>query len=571
MRIRVAVPDDHVTPDVVEPVLEAVTRLNEHMLVTGQTPTATELVRQGAIWRPENMGDEHFDHGGTIASRGWGDCDDWGPLRAAELRATGEDPGARVVMKPSGPSTFHAMVERSGGAVETGADDISVKAGMKMHNISGAEDSPSIWLCDPHDGRIYQGSLMPSVGPLSLHCGPGVSLRGCAPIRGCPPVYEGRVDVPIVGSRGVRVRSYVRRRPGRGRTLCGSVLPYAMSVTSLSPNRFQAIRGALSGAMAMSEASGMTTDVDRYKLLALQHAMAGASPGQVHEMLVATMHQDLYDAAQASGQHPEAHSKALLSQTFPPGVSGPMIIGGFFSDIGHIASSIVSDVGKVAKSVAKDVGPWAGDIIHGVQAAVSVVPGLGTAVSDVIAAAETAYESAAALLSGNPFEGAIHAAYNFATASIPGASALRPILDPVVNTLIGMTAKKEPVDAAMLDGLLANVPDTPRIGSLSPRSVAASLAHLIVGHLGVKTSKNHPPPRSRPAAAPPPPPHPNVLHVPLVLKPAAKKPLVKFSLPAFTASPQLQAIMMQKKPPGSAHAALHKVTRHYVDTVHVHV
>src|SRR5277367_6322528 len=154
MRIRVAVPDDHVTPDVVEPVLEAVTRLNQHMLVTGQTPTATELVRQGAIWRPENMGDEHFDHGGTIASRGWGNCDDWGPLRAADLRVTGEDPGARVVMKPSGPSTFHAMVERSGGAVETGNDDISVKAGMKMHNISGAEDSPAIWLCDPHDGRI---------------------------------------------------------------------------------------------------------------------------------------------------------------------------------------------------------------------------------------------------------------------------------------------------------------------------------------------------------------------------------------------------------------------------------
>jgi hypothetical protein len=566
MRIRVAVPDEHVTPDIVEPVLEAVTRLNEHMLATGQTPTSHDLVGQGAIWRPENMGDEHFDHGGTIASRGWGDCDDWAPLHAATLRATGEDPGARVVMRPSGPSTFHAMVERSGGHVETGADDISVRAGMKTHNISGAEDSPNIWLCDPHDGRIYQGSLMPSVGPLSLHCGPGVAVRGCAPIRGCPPVYEGRVDVPIVGSRGVRVRSYLRRRPGRGRHMCGSVLPYAMSVTNLSPNRFQALHGAVVGAMLVGEASGMATDIDRYKLQALQHAMAGMSPGQVHEALVAQMHEDLYNAAQASGQHPEAHSKELLSQAFPPGVSGPAIIGGFFSDLGHIASKVVSDVGKVAKSVAKDVGPWVGTILHDVQAAVSVIPGLGTAVSDVVAAAETAYDAAAAIASGHPFDAAIHAAYNFATGTIPGAAALRTFLDPVVNELINLTHTKEPIASNVLDGILANVPDSPKVGPLSPRSIAASLAHLLVAHLGVKHDpKAHPVPKSKPAARPPPPPHANVTHAPLITVPAPRPAIHIQPLPAA------RAVARASKPPGHAHAALHKVTRQLVDTVHVHV
>lgn len=561
MRIQVAVPDEHVTPEVVEPVLEAVTRLNEHMLAAGQTPTATALLEQGAKWRPENMGDEHFDHGGTIASRGWGDCDDWAPLRAAELRATGEDPGARTVMKASGPSTFHAMVERSGGHVETAGEDISVRAGMKSHTISGVDSN--VWVCDPHDGRIYQGALLPAVGPLSLHCGPGVAVRGCAPIRGCPPVYEGRVDLPIVGSPLVRVRSFLRHRPGRPRRVVGAVLPYAISVTNFSPSRYHALHGALCGAMIVGESSGMTADIDRYKLLALQHAMAGASPGQVHEMLVAVMQEDLSNASQASGQHPEAHSKALLSQT---GLSGAAVVGGFFSDIGHIASSVVSDVSKVAKAVAKTAGPWVGDVLHGVEAAVSVVPGLGTAVSDVVAAAETAYDAAAAALHGNPLEAGIDAAYNFATASIPGAAALRPILDPVKATLIGMTVKKEPLDSAALDGVLASVPDSPKVGPLSPRSVAASLAHLIVGHLGVKHVKGGPPPRSRPAARPPPPPHPNVLHAPLIVtaaKPASKTVHVQATAP--------RAVVRASKGAGHAHAAVHKVTRRAVDTVHTRV
>ncbi len=461
------------------------------------------------------------------------------------------------------------MVERSGGHVETGADDISVKAGMRMHNISGAEDSPHIFLCDPHDGRIYQGSLMPSVGPMHLRCGPGVAVRGCAPIRGCPPVYEGRVDVPIVGAHFTRVRAFLRKRPGRGRRVHGSALPYAMSVTNLAPSRFAALHGALVGACILGEASAMTSDIDHYKLFALQSAMAGMSPGQVHEALVAKMHEDLYNAGQASGLHPEHHADALMAQAFPPGVAGPMIIGSFFSKLGHIASSIVSDVGKVAKSVAKDVGPWVGTILHDVQAAVSVIPGLGTAVSDVVAAAESAYDAAAAIASGHPFDAAIHAAYNFATGTIPGAAALRTFLDPVVNELINLTHTKEPIASNVLDGILANVPDSPKVGPLSPRSIAASLAHLLVAHLGVKHDpKAHPVARSKPAARPPMPPHANVTHAPLITVAAKPPPKPVHLMPLTAQHPTVRPVA---KGPGHAHAALHKVTRAQVDTVHVHV
>jgi hypothetical protein len=538
MRIRIAVPDEHVSAEVIDPVLEAVTRLNESMIRSGQTPTASELVKLGAVWRPENMGDEHFDHGATIASRGWGDCDDWAPLRAAEMRASGEDPGAVARVVPSGPSTYHAIVQRSDGTDLRGPEDISVQAGMRGHAaVSG--DGMEVWACDPHDGRIYQGSLAPTVGPLTMHCGPGLAVRGCHVVGG-HALYEARVDMPISGSPLVHVRSYNRHRARR----VHGALPYAISVTHLAGSPRSALSGALCGAVLCGDAAETQSGIDRYKLLALQGAMAGLSPGDVRERLKDQIHRDMLEQAQASGAHPEAHVAALLAQTS----TAPLVVGGFFDSIAHIASSVVSDVSKVASTVL-NAAPW-GDIIHGVQAAVSVIPGLGTAVSDVIAAAETAYESAAALLHGNPLEAAIHAAYNFATATIPGAGALRIILDPVVNTLIGLTVKKEPIESALLDGLLTKVPDAPKLGSLSPRSVAASLAHLIVDKLGIKKTPGHVP-QSKPAAHAPP------VHV----APKAKPKPAPVKLPANFmrgGMPGLHVPMPAPAPklPGVAHAAI---------------
>ena len=168
-------------------------------------------------------------------------------------------------------------------------------------------------------------------------------------------------------------------------------------------------------------------------------------------------------------------------------------------------TKVVSDVEHAASNVVKDLGhvPW-GTIIHDLQAAVSAVPGLGTAVSDVVAAAESAYDTAAAIASHNPLAAALDAAYNFALASVPGADALRTFLDPVKATLINIAAKHEPVESAVLDGILTKVPDAPRFGTLSPRSIAASLAKHIVGKLGVKHTGTAANPLPRPASAPPP-------------------------------------------------------------------
>ena len=500
MRMRIAVPEEHVTPDVIDPALEAVTRLNEHLLATGQTPTSHELIARGARWRPEDPGDEHFDHGATIASRGWGDCDDWAPLHAATLRATGQDPGAVARVIPSGPNIFHAIVQKSDGSI----DDPSEWAGMRpmrgraAHAVHGA-GMIDILACDPHDGRVYQGALAPAVGPLSLHCGVTHVVRGCHVI-GVGDLFEARVDVPIEGSRlvhvhgarrkGVHVRDYWRRFP----RVVGGAVPFALSSTCLASSPDEALYGAVVGAIYCGAAADMATPLDRYKLLAAQWAMQGMSPGQVRDQLIALLQHDLPQTGD-----PQSHASAMLAQLAHEGhIDGRIVVGGFFSALGHIASGIVHAVGKVVSKI----GPWVGTIVHGLQAIVSLIPGIGTVVSDVLATAESAFDELSAIVGGNPIEGAIKAAYNYATSTVPGAAAIRFVLDPVVNTLLALAFKKEPVESAILNGVLSDVPNSPQIGPLTPRSVASTLAHLIVSHLGVKKTPPgaHPP---KPAPLPP--------------------------------------------------------------------
>ncbi len=61
---------------------------------------------------------EEFAHVEPVLSRKWGDCDDLGPWRCAELRAAGEAAETRIQWKmlPSG-KLFHILVRRPPGAV----------------------------------------------------------------------------------------------------------------------------------------------------------------------------------------------------------------------------------------------------------------------------------------------------------------------------------------------------------------------------------------------------------------------------------------------------------------------
>ena len=137
MRIRLAVPDELDDRDrkaALDAALESVTRTVSGLVRAGAVPPAAGEIKAGRVhWRPEPPGDEHFDLPGTILQRGHGDCDDLAPWHAGSLRAAGIDPGARAVVKKSGPKRWHAIVMRSDGSIE----DPSAHAGMGS-GVSGA-------------------------------------------------------------------------------------------------------------------------------------------------------------------------------------------------------------------------------------------------------------------------------------------------------------------------------------------------------------------------------------------------------------------------------------------------
>ena len=127
MRIRFAIPDRHLDESVLNAALETSTRANQRLLAAGEAPSIREAISGGLRWRPERFSDgEHFDLSSLAAQRGWGDCDDLAPWLAAELRLRG-DPGARAVVRRSGPSRWHALVQTGQGELV----DPSRWAGMK--------------------------------------------------------------------------------------------------------------------------------------------------------------------------------------------------------------------------------------------------------------------------------------------------------------------------------------------------------------------------------------------------------------------------------------------------------
>lgn len=66
-----------------------------------------------------------------IVASGWGDCENLSSYRSAELRLTGEDPTAHVLVYPTGPARFHAVVSRDCGAA---IEDPSKELGMRISN-----------------------------------------------------------------------------------------------------------------------------------------------------------------------------------------------------------------------------------------------------------------------------------------------------------------------------------------------------------------------------------------------------------------------------------------------------
>jgi hypothetical protein len=346
MRIRVSVPEQFVQPSVINAALEAVTRVNQAMIKAGDVPTFDPDTPRdfGIRWRPENMGDEHFDHAGIVMERKWGDCDDLAPWRAASLRETGEDAGAVAIAVPSGPDMYHALVRRSDGS----NDDPSVAAGMASKSVVGdGENLISVWACDPHDGRLYQGSLAPSTAPLGPHVGPMFAARALyAPGSRSVVGYQARVDCPTVGSKVVRVHSYTRGAPHRTRLHRGRVhgfAPYSLSHTAGGEDVDVgvALSHASASALHAGVHSGTISAQDKYKLLAMHRLLSGAHPSSVTIELAQEMAKD--------------HVVSAATQQRARGVVHGTVVGDF-GDFLQSALGVVNDIAPALAAIPV-VGP----------------------------------------------------------------------------------------------------------------------------------------------------------------------------------------------------------------------
>lgn len=262
MRIQIAIPEEHVTKDVLDGALEAVTRLDSQLIKAGQVPTDEQLINAGAIWKPEPPGQEHFDHGGEIARRGWGDCDDWAPLRAARLRVTGEDPGARAVVRKTGEKRWHATVIRSDGS----EDDPSLDAGMPGPRVVGQRGA---WLPTMRE-RVH------GVGGTFV-ASPHLAVRPIPDRHGQVESWQARVDLPW------------HYQPGN------SPADIAMVTLHQSPVADQAVVGAVLGALELGEASGFA-DADH---LDRMEAIAAGCDGASWEEIAAEYGEDHANAVGA--------------------------------------------------------------------------------------------------------------------------------------------------------------------------------------------------------------------------------------------------------------------------------
>jgi len=101
----------------VECILEGFVRVCQLLIESGAVPPDPTDVPE-LRYQLEPVGSEDWKLSHNVMRDGWGDCEDLAMWRAAGLRATGEDEGARAVVVSTGEHKLHAVVLRSDGSIE---------------------------------------------------------------------------------------------------------------------------------------------------------------------------------------------------------------------------------------------------------------------------------------------------------------------------------------------------------------------------------------------------------------------------------------------------------------------
>lgn len=159
MRAAIDIPDS-LGASALDAALEGLVGVAHSEIASGGIPP---LYESGVVYRREPPGEERWSPPSAVLARGYGDCEDLASWRAAELRVTGEDPGARARVVRSGPRTWHAIVERADGSIE----DPSRVLGMsdEYGSLAGLEARldriPGGWLAS----ITYQGRGVAGIAP----------------------------------------------------------------------------------------------------------------------------------------------------------------------------------------------------------------------------------------------------------------------------------------------------------------------------------------------------------------------------------------------------------------------
>lgn len=137
-----------------EGAVEGLVRVNQaYLRETPAAPSLTEAVkRRGLRYRREKR--ERWKPIAAVLSDGHGDCEDLSAYLAAWLRER-KGINARVVIRRSGPSTWHAQVELPGGRIV----DPSRALGMGGRATLGAKESSMVHWTLQRTPQGWEGSI----------------------------------------------------------------------------------------------------------------------------------------------------------------------------------------------------------------------------------------------------------------------------------------------------------------------------------------------------------------------------------------------------------------------------
>jgi hypothetical protein len=146
---------------VVDAMLDGFVQACEVIIASGLAPP-DPLDVPGIRYQLEPPGSEDWKLPMNVIRDGWGDCEDLAGWRAAGLRVTGRDPGARCIVVKTGDHKLHAVTMLSDGSISDPSRDLYMR---QRDTVVGATRTRSHrgWFA-PRKGDAFAG-LPPAAAP----------------------------------------------------------------------------------------------------------------------------------------------------------------------------------------------------------------------------------------------------------------------------------------------------------------------------------------------------------------------------------------------------------------------